>query len=172
MPLDLPLNTDRLQVRAFRREDRGAMQAIYDDPAVMRHIDTRGQDPAAWVDGYIRHQEAHGYAYWAVVERETGEVIGEAGLGPLDGLGPELELGYLLRRDRWGRGLATEAAVACLAAAFDGLGADEVVAVVDEGNEASVAVLRKAGFRQTGLREHHGVRQHVLRAVAPPMPRA
>jgi [ribosomal protein S5]-alanine N-acetyltransferase len=75
-------------------------------------------------------------------------------------------LGYLLRRDRWGRGLATEAARACLAAAFDGLGAEEIVAVADVGNHASLRVLRKVGFVHERLRDVDGRRQHVLRAVA------
>jgi ribosomal-protein-alanine N-acetyltransferase len=166
VPVSFPLVTDRLSIRPFDASDRAAMQAIYDDVEVMRFITGAGEDPSTWVDSYIRHQGEHGYAFWAVVERESGDLIGEAGLGPFDGRGPELELGYLLRRDRWGHGLATEAARACLAAAFDGLGAMTVVAVVDEGNAASLAVLRKAGFRSSGMRRAHGVRQHVLRALA------
>jgi RimJ/RimL family protein N-acetyltransferase len=166
MPVRFPLETRRLIIRPFEPADRGVMQAIYDDPEVMRFITGAGDDPSTWVDSYIRHQRDHGYAFWAVVERADGALIGEAGLGPLDGHGPELELGYLLRRDRWGHGLGTEAARACLAAAFDALGAHTVVAIVDEGNDASLAVLRKAGFRPAGMRRAHGIRQHVLRALA------
>jgi ribosomal-protein-alanine N-acetyltransferase len=172
VPLNLPLDTERLTIRTFRPDDRAAMQPIYDDEEVMRFIDTRGEDPSTWVEGYIRYQREHGFAYWAIEERATGELIGEAGLGPLDGHGPEVELGYLLRRDRWGRGLATEAAIACVRAAFDGLGLSEVVAVVDVGNEASVNVLRKAGFEHDGFRDARGRRQHVLRAVAGSRPPA
>jgi ribosomal-protein-alanine N-acetyltransferase len=161
-----PLTTERLSIRPFVASDRDEMQRIYDDPDVMRFIDTHGEDPSSWVEGYVAHQESHGYAFWAIEELATGELIGEVGFGPLDGTGAELELGYLLRRDRWGRGLATEAAAACLAAAFDGLGLSEVVAVVDVGNDASLRVLRKVGFRLERLREIRGRRQHVLRAVA------
>jgi ribosomal-protein-alanine N-acetyltransferase len=163
-----PLRTEHLLIRPFEPADRTAMQAIYADPQVMRFITGAGEDPSTWVDSYIRHQADHGYAFWALIDPADGELIGEAGLGPLDGRGPQLELGYLLRRDRWGLGLATEAARACVAAAFDGLGVATVVAVVDEGNDASVAVLRKAGFQLTGMRTAHGVRQHVLRALAGP----
>jgi ribosomal-protein-alanine N-acetyltransferase len=172
VPVSFPLITDRLSIRPFEPSDRLAMQPLYDDPEVMRFITGAGEDPSTWVDSYIRHQDEHGYAFWAVVERATGELIGEAGLGPFDGRGPELELGYLLRRDRGGQGLATEAARACLAAAFDALGALSVVAVVDEGNAASLAVLRKAGFQRSGMRRAHGVRQHVLRALAGTAPPA
>ena len=164
VPVRLPLHTDRLEIRAFVPGDREAMAAIYADPEVMRFIDTRGEDPSTWVDAYVAHQDRHGWGVWAIEERATGELIGEAGLAPLDGHGPDLELGYLLRRDRWGRGLATEAARACLTAAFDQLGAHEVVAIVDEGNDASLAVARKVGFVETGRRRRAARHQHVLRA--------
>jgi RimJ/RimL family protein N-acetyltransferase len=166
MPVHLPLHTERLVIRPFVAADDAAMAPIYDDPAVMRHI-TGGGDPRSWVAGYIRDQRTRGYTFWAVVERATGELIGEAGLVPYEH-GPRLELGYLLRRDRWGLGLATEAARAVLGAAFAGLGAREVMAVVDEGNDASLNVLRKLGFSEVGRRTREGVRQHVLRARRDP----
>jgi ribosomal-protein-alanine N-acetyltransferase len=161
LPVHLPLHTERLVIRPFVAADDAAMQPIYDDAEVMRHI-TGGGDPRGWVTSYIRDQRTRGFTFWALVERATGELIGEAGLAPFDG-GPRLELGYLLRRDRWGLGLATEAAGAILAAAFADLGAREVLAVVDEGNEASLNVLRKLGFTEVGRRTREGVRQHVLR---------
>jgi RimJ/RimL family protein N-acetyltransferase len=166
VPVALPLATDRLILRAFTPADQAAMMRIYADPLVMLHIDTRGEDPSTWVDAYVRHQREHGYGFWAVEERATGELIGEAGLAPFDGHGPQLELGYLLRRDRWGRGLATEAAGACRDAALGQLGADELLAVVDLGNDASLRVAQKFGFRITGRRRRHGRRQHVLRLQA------
>ena len=161
MPLRLPLHTDRLEIRPFVLADRAAMQTIYDDPEVMRYI-TGGGDPRGWVATYVRDQRERGFTFWAVVERATGEMVGEAGMAPFDG-GSRLELGYLLRRDRWGMGLATEAARAILDAAFEDLHAPEVMAVVDEGNGASLNVLRKLGFVEVGRRTREGVRQHVLR---------
>jgi ribosomal-protein-alanine N-acetyltransferase len=166
MPLQLPLHTERLIIRPFVMADRAAMQPIYDDPEVMRHITGTTGDPSEWVASYIREQRRRGYTFWALEERDTGEVIGEAGLAPYEG-GPHLELGYLLRRDRWGRGLATEAARAVLDAAFDGLGATQVVAIVDFGNDASLNVARKIGFVRHGERVREGVRQHVLVARRP-----
>jgi RimJ/RimL family protein N-acetyltransferase len=114
------------------------MAAIYADPAVMRFIDTRGEDPSTWVTAYARS--------W------SSATCCAATAG--------------------GAGLATEAARACLATAFGDLGHSSVVAVVDEGNDASLAVLRKVGFRRTGSRAHRGRRQHVLRAAAPVRPPA
>jgi RimJ/RimL family protein N-acetyltransferase len=162
VPVALPLETPRLTIRAFTMADQAAMQRIYADPLVMLHIDTRGEDPSTWVAAYVRHQREHGYGFWALEERATGELIGEAGLAPLDGRGPQLELGYLLRRDRWGQGLATEAARACRDAAFQQLGVRDLVAIVDVGNAASLRVAEKVGFVQTRRRRHRGRRQHVL----------
>jgi ribosomal-protein-alanine N-acetyltransferase len=162
VPVTLPLRTPRLTIRAFTAADAPPMQRIYADPLVMLHIDTRGQDPSTWVASYIHHQRRHGFGFWALEERATGELIGEAGLAPLDGCGPQLELGYLLRRDRWGLGLATEAACACRDAAVQQLGAAELVAIVDVGNDASLRVAQKAGFAVTGRRRRRGRRQHVL----------
>ncbi len=166
MRVTLPLLTDRLAIRGFELADQRAMRAIYADPLVMAHIDTRGEDPSTWVAAYVRHQRERGYGFWAIEERSSGELIGEVGVAPLDGLGPQLELGYLLRRDRWGRGLATEAARACVEAAFGQLQVDELVAIVDVGNDASLRVARRLGFAETGRRRHRGRRQHVLRLAA------
>jgi [ribosomal protein S5]-alanine N-acetyltransferase len=165
----LPLLTDRLTIRAFTPADQPAMQAMYADPEVMLHIDTRGEDPSVWVDAYIAHQRDHGYGFWAIEEHATGELIGEAGLAPFDGVGPWLELGYLLRRDRWGLGLGTEAAHACLTTAFESLHAREVRAVIDVGNDASLNVARKLGFRTIGRRRVNGRRQHILTVNRPPL---
>jgi [ribosomal protein S5]-alanine N-acetyltransferase len=166
MPVALPLETDRLTIRAFTLADEAPMQRMYADPLVMLHIDTRGEDPSRWVAAYVRHQREFGYGFWAIEERATGELIGEAGLAPLDGRGPDLELGYLLRRDRWGLGLATEAAAACRDAAFQQLRVGELMAIVDIGNDASLRVAQKVGFEITGRRRRHGRRQHVLRLSA------
>ena len=50
---------------------------------------------------YIAHQDAHGFSSWAVVERDSGDRVGDAGLYLPDGRGPEIERGYTLVRARW-----------------------------------------------------------------------
>jgi len=82
---------------------------------------------AATLERYAREQESRGFSFWAVVERDGGYVIGDAGFGVFRQTG-DVELGYTLKRDRWGRGYATEAARACLEA---GLARLDVAAVVD-----------------------------------------
>jgi RimJ/RimL family protein N-acetyltransferase len=86
---------------------------------------------------------------WGVRERETGELVGDCSLHFDDGFG-EWELSYGFRRDRWGRGYATEAAGACVRYGFDELGLTKIVADVDLANVASARVLEKCGFERVG----------------------
>lgn len=122
------------------------------------------EETEAMLRDYIAHQEAHGFSFWAVIERDSVELMGDAGLYLLDGRGPEIELGYTLGRSWWGRGYATEAARALLASAFDDFGLDEVVAVADVANPASTRVLAKAGMEREGTRQAYG-RPHALYRV-------
>jgi RimJ/RimL family protein N-acetyltransferase len=97
----------------------------------------------------------HGFGLLAVTERETGRLIGEAGLQYLEE-GPDIEVGYTLARAAWGRGYATEAAGAILRWGFAGLRLHRIVAVADPANAASLRVLEKLGMGRIGLRECYG----------------
>jgi ribosomal-protein-alanine N-acetyltransferase len=116
------------------------------------------------VRGLIEHQERHGFSKWGVCERASGELVGDCGIQLLED-GPDVELGFHLRPSVWGRGYATEAAQACLDAAFSGLGLDEVIAIVAPGNAASVRVLEKIGMRPAGEREALGRTWDLFTAV-------
>src|ERR1700754_641674 len=100
------------------------------------------------LDDYDAHQRRHGYSFWAVVERESGALIGDAGLYRTPA--GEVELGYTLGAQWWGRGYATEAAGRWLATAFDVLGITEVVALAEPANRASLHVLEKLGMQRSG----------------------
>ncbi len=104
----------------------------------------------------IDHQERHGFSLWAVVERESATVIGDAGLTLYAHRGPDVELGYRLKVPYWGKGYATEAARAWLRHAFDELGLRRILAVTHEENEASRRVLEKIGMRYDGRTEYAG----------------
>ena len=88
-----------------------------------------------------------------MVERETGAVVGYAGIELREG-GPEL--GYSLARAAWGRGYATEAAAAWLGHAFGDLGLERVEALVAAANSASIHVLEKVGMHPAGERTVEG----------------
>ncbi|MDP9376625.1 MAG: GNAT family N-acetyltransferase [Actinomycetota bacterium] len=162
-----PLLTSRLALRPFVLEDAPAMRAVYEDEAVMRYVGTgRFRDAtmtAALLREYAEQQAKRGFAFWAVVEQASGRLIGDAGLTGLPAPEPALELGYTLRRDCWGRGLATEAARACVRVGFEVLGVPAVVALVEPANVASVRVVEKVGMERTGEQMMHGRKHHVFR---------
>lgn len=157
MPLAFPIETERLRLRPLRPDDLEALAEVYLDQRVMRWIgaNTR-EDVEQELVLQAEHQAAHGWSFWAVEERATGRMIGDCGLQPLEHRGPEVELGYDLHPDTWGRGLATEAARAVMEQAFGPLGVDRVVAVVKPDHVASQRVLEKAGLARAGTRHAYG----------------
>ena len=165
MPIPLPIETERLLVRPFAPEpDARAMAEIYCDPEVMRFIPggALADEKAvrSLLERYADAQDRQGFSSWAVVERRTGRLIGDVGLGIFKPTG-DIELGYTLARDYWGLGYASEAAKACLAAALAHLDVSRIVAVVDLENEASLRVPERIGMIRTEIIEAHG-RPHAL----------
>jgi len=147
--MTLPITTARLRLRPYRSQDIGRIHdVLYGDPAVRRL--TGGVSTCAetqeTIERYAAAHERDGYSYWAVIQRDTGDLVGEAGLKPLDDAGPEVELGYAFAKRYWGRGYATEAGRAVLDEAFRALGFAQVFATAREENAASRHVLEKLGF--------------------------
>lgn len=142
--------TERLALRWFTGGDAAAMEQVLCDPEVMRF--SRGPADPEVIPGWIERRrddyQRLGYGLWAVVRAEDDRVLGYCGLTlfpDIDG-DPEIEVGYRLRRDAWGSGYATEAALAVRDHAFDGLGIERLVAIIDPENHASINVARKLGM--------------------------
>jgi ribosomal-protein-alanine N-acetyltransferase len=172
MPGDVVTATERFELRLLVPEDAEPLHRLYGDPEAMRYVgaDGRARTPeqtAAGVGRLIGHQQQHGFSLWAVTERETGEVVGVAGLVLEDFEGPEVEVVYELQRDAWGRGIATEAARACLDVAFGQLGLRRVIALAYPENAPSVRVMQKIGMAPDGEVETYGRRMVRYQAVAP-----
>jgi RimJ/RimL family protein N-acetyltransferase len=163
------METPRLELRPFSTDDAPAAHRIYSDPEVMRYVATGPlADEAMTVrllQDYMAHQRAWGYSFWAVVERSSGALIGDAGLYRTPA--GEVELGYTLGKSWWGRGYATEAAAKWLEAAFGPLRIAEVIALAEPANVASLRVLEKVGMRRMGERSAFGRPHVVFRASAP-----
>jgi [ribosomal protein S5]-alanine N-acetyltransferase len=149
------LETEHLTLRTWSLDDAEEGFKIWGDPEVMRYVMT-GQPNAnieetrAWLGRMSAHHERHGFGFWAVVEKQTGQLIGSCGMGYQRDGGLPIEFGYTLARSHWGRGLATEAAAACLQYAFEHLRLRELIARVDSRNVASQRVLEKIGFVYQG----------------------
>jgi RimJ/RimL family protein N-acetyltransferase/pimeloyl-ACP methyl ester carboxylesterase len=156
-----PIETERLLLRPFTLGDADDLHAIWGDPAAERFSDDEPgwprprtvEDTRRYLEPIVAGQAERGYAVWAVTERAGGRLIGDCGLFPADDAGRDVELAYGLAPDAWGRGYATEAAAACVRAAFEQLGLERVVADVDPANGASVRVLEKVGMRPIGRKD-------------------
>jgi len=155
----LPLITERLELRAYRIEDVPRIhELLYGNEEARRltgGVWTIGETQAT-VERHMRRQELDGFSFWLVVERATGEIVGEAGLKPFDDKGPEIELGYAFTPTAWGKGYATEAGRAALDEGFGTIGLEQIVAVTDEVNTRSQRVIEKLGFTPAGHRAAYG----------------
>jgi RimJ/RimL family protein N-acetyltransferase len=148
------LETDRLLIRPWQPDaDRAAFMTMSNDLEVMRYV--HGGVPYAdeEIDEFFvrqgRQHEELGVCMGALVEKESNLVIGVAGIQPLGATG-NLEIGWWLAREVWGRGYATEAGRAAMSHVLETLGRPRVMAIIDPGNDASVRVVERLGFKYEG----------------------
>lgn len=142
------LTTERLALRPVTAADHAALLAHWSAPDVRRFLFDGAPLSAAEIAEAIadsaRDFAAAGYGLWLVHEKGGSDLVGTAGLRPLDNAG--LEIFYSLVPGWWGKGYATEAARAVVETALGPLGLPEVLAEVDEDNVSSVAVVRRLGM--------------------------
>ncbi len=149
--------TERVRLRPLTAGDFDALYAtVFSDPEVSWTRSTRPeQEGREALEAKLAHVREHGFGMMAVTDRETGEVLGYAGLQHLEN-GPDVEVGYYLGRGAWGRGLGSEIARRLVEVGFRELGLSRIVAVVRPDNAASKRVLAKAGLRKAGEGHHYG----------------
>ncbi|MGY1605326.1 GNAT family N-acetyltransferase [Geodermatophilus sp. SYSU D00815] len=166
------LRTERLRLRAWTTstEDVARLTDLYGREEVTRWIGgTPRVPPAELPERWAAvHAQDGRFGCWAV-ERPDGVVAGTVLLKPLpNGVG-EVEVGWHLHPDSWGRGYATEAARAVVERGFEA-GLPEVYAVVRPGNERSIAVCRRLGMAPLGrMRRWYDVELEAFRLMAPPV---
>jgi ribosomal-protein-alanine N-acetyltransferase len=161
--LRFPIATERLSLRPFTLADSPEIDPIYREswPHWPGPLSESVAETRAHVRRRMALQREHGLSLWLARDRRTGAVLGHCGLQPLEGRGPEVEVGYAFGRAWWGRGLATEGATACVRIAFEELGLERVVAVTMPGNAGSRAVMEKLGMRYERTAHLHGHNQVV-----------
>jgi [ribosomal protein S5]-alanine N-acetyltransferase len=149
------LVTDRLMLRDITEADCPLMHQMDTDPLVLRYLAgiPPPQDEEETMQ-YIRYRQEHyktyGFGRWAAIEKETGRLIGWAGLKVetnVNGHDSFYDLGYRLLPEYWNRGYATELSKALIKYGFDQLGLERICAYAEEEAGASRRVLEKVGFK-------------------------
>jgi len=156
--LTVPIRTTRLNLREFAQSDFDAIFAYSSDPRVTRYLffGPRDADSTAdYLEGLLASQRERPRTRFelGVEEIATGRLIGACDLSLIERR--VVDLGYMLGSLDWGKGYATEIALALIDAAFFDMRADRVISTVDVNNRASIRVLEKVGMRWEAVFRKH-----------------
>jgi ribosomal-protein-alanine N-acetyltransferase len=156
--LSLPIGTARLNLRDFVKLDFDAIHAYSSDARVTKYLffGPRDADSTAdYLEGLLDSQKEVPRTRFelAVEEIESGRVVGACDLSLIER--NVVDLGYMLGLPDWGKGYATEIALALVDAAFFDLRADRIISTVDVNNQASIRVLEKIGMRWEAVFRKH-----------------
>jgi [ribosomal protein S5]-alanine N-acetyltransferase len=164
------LETQRLVLREFQREDFRELAPILADPQVMKFsptgvlaiAQTQGK-----IENFITSYQKFGFGKWAVICKERDRLIGYCGIAveQIDNQ-EEKEIGYRLDSRFWGKGLATEAAAAAIQYGFEQFKFAFILGIVERANTASVRVLEKLGMQYERETIFHGANMDVYRVDA------
>ncbi|WP_295219532.1 GNAT family N-acetyltransferase [Ruminococcus sp.] len=167
------LETKRLSLREMTQNDFASLCKILQDEKVMYAYEGAfsNEEVQEWLDRQLSRYESYGHRFglWAVILKETGDMIGQCGLTIQPWKDRKvLEIGYLFRQDCWHKGYATEAAKACKEYAFTTLHVDEVCSIIRDTNLPSQRVALRNGMKSvdTWTKHYRGVDMpHVLFCV-------
>ena len=153
---DAPVfETKRLILTKICAEHAEDMYKYSCDPDVTKYLTWSPHSSRKETENYIKllakKYDCGAFHDFGLVLKESGRMIGTCGFTSADDSTNTLELGYVLAKDMWGQGLATEAASFLAAFSFEILGADRVIAKMLEGNKASYGVMKKLGMTLEGV---------------------
>lgn len=156
------LETERLYLREMEQTDFEALCKILQDEDTMYAYEGAFNNAEAheWLDRQIARYQKWSFGLWAVVLKETDEMIGQCGLTMQPWKENEvLEIGYLFERSYWHNGYAIESAKACKKYAFETLAATEVCSIIRDTNVASqnVAIRNGMVIKDTGVKHYRGI---------------
>lgn len=142
------VETTRLTLRLPQESDAIPLMEIHQDPEVSEFVlgNPAAGATSAWrtIAVMLGHWHLRGYGHWTIVEHGSGDVIGRVGLWNPEGW-PGIELGWVIRRSRWGEGFATEAARAALDWAWHHVATGRIISIIRPDNHRSIRVAHKLG---------------------------
>lgn len=145
------LETGRLILREYTKDDFNGLYAILSDPITMQHYpkpyDEKGT--MRWIEWSLANYSKYGFGLWAINRKDTGEFIGDCGI-TMQMIDGELlpEIGYHIHRDHWRHGFASEAAKAVRDWAFTNTEFDRLYSYMTATNVASYATAVAAGLKR------------------------
>lgn len=165
------LETDRLILRELCLLDKENLSLILQDKDVMYAYEHAFSDSEVdtWLNNQLRRYKEDGFGLWAVVLKDTDELIGQCGL-TVQKIGEKevVEVGYLFKKAYWHKGYATEAAIACKNYAFNTLDIDEVYSIIRNNNLPSINVAKRNGMSLKGefVKQYYGMNMpHLIFSV-------
>jgi ribosomal-protein-alanine N-acetyltransferase len=150
------IETERLLLRKPRLEDAADLAVAYADPEVVRYMGDGSTATLAEVEKgieqWLERWQSWGLSLFSLERREDGRIVGRAGFLLWDPEtweipGNETEIGWLLAREHWGWGYATEAALALRDWAFEERGLNRLISLINHGNLRSIRVAERIGER-------------------------
>lgn len=144
------IKTSRLLLRHFTHNDADALYRLYSQPELFKYMSNQKpllrKETGAFINALALNWKQYHFGVWAVVDKKHKKVIGHCGLKFLE-YTEEVQIGYLLAKSYWGRGLATEAAEAALRFGFETAKLERIVAIAKHENIASRRVMEKLGMK-------------------------
>jgi RimJ/RimL family protein N-acetyltransferase len=158
------IETARLRLRSFRKDDRGPHAESFADPRVYQHLTAKALTrEESWrkMLAVCGLWPMLGYGYWAVERKSDGGYIGHVGFADFErdlepSLGPVPEMGWIMSADAHGQGYASEAVAAALEWAEANLEAPRYCCIIAPANTASIKVALRAGFVEAARSTYHG----------------
>lgn len=148
------LESDRLFFRAIKRSDLEDIYEYSSNPKTSQYLLWSPHQSISitkeFIEIVLSKYKSGDYNDWAIIYKKTGKMIGTCGFTRIDEENNLVEIGYVLNPDYWGRGLATEAVKRVLKFAFEVMNVNRVEAKFMFGNDASLAVMKKAGMTFEG----------------------
>ncbi|HEY9633697.1 MAG TPA: GNAT family N-acetyltransferase [Coleofasciculaceae cyanobacterium] len=144
------IETPRLRLRQFTPDDSDDLYRIYSHPELFKYMSN--EKPLLWeqtksvIESFTEDWQQHHFGVWAVIYKKNQKLIGHCGLKFLENTS-EIQVGYLLLKSYWGKGLGTEAATATLKYGFETAKIEKIVAIAKPENIASRRVMEKVGMK-------------------------
>ncbi|MEH3115534.1 GNAT family N-acetyltransferase [Pedobacter terrae] len=167
--------TDRLILRELMPADANGMFEMNSDPDVHLYLGNRPvksiEESIAEIEFIRKQYVENGIGRWAVIEKATGNFVGWSGLKLITEITNNhinyYDLGYRFSKLFWGKGYATETAMAALQYGFNKLKLKEIIGIADINNLSSIHVLEKVGLKRISIFNYDGTKHHWMKIEKP-----